>query len=204
MRINTLLSLVCALFVTCTESLRIPYFSRLHKMNLPCQPISKVGETNKAVLPKPLPRDEIPLYWRSSDDLPPWYLAEVLPKWLFEKGFGPPVWMVLDEIPRVTWTKGPQLWLLNMDRCNRSIHAYTCLRVNLVSSHAGHSLSGCYPKVISYTCSISCQRCLKCGEEGVRWNPSGKAGKGHTNFPRGKEYCITPKNVAEYKYLRAD
>jgi hypothetical protein len=123
-------------------------------MNLPCQPILKSGETNKAVLPKPLPRDEIPLYWRSSDDLPPWYLAEVLPKWLFEKGFGPPVWMVLDEIPRVTWTKGPQLWLLNMDRCNRSIHAYACLRVNLVSSPAGHSLSGCYPKVISYTCCV--------------------------------------------------
>jgi hypothetical protein len=56
-----------------------------------------------------------------------------------------------------------------------------------------HLLSyGIYPKT-----SISCQRCSRCGEEGVRKNPSGKAGKGYTIFPAGKEYCIPPKHIAE-------
>jgi hypothetical protein len=50
--------------------------------------------------------------------------------------------------------------------------------------------------VISYSTSISCQRCTRCGEEGVRKNSSGKAGKGYVRFPAGKEYCIPPKHIA--------
>jgi hypothetical protein len=98
-------------------------------MLLPCQPNSKSGETNKAALPKwLLSRDQFPPYWLLSDDLPPWFLAEGPPKWLFEKGFNPPAWLRQDEIPRIITasygSEGPPLWLLNMDRFNRSIYTY--------------------------------------------------------------------------------